>query len=171
VIVTGTRQSGLEAAESPAPIQIVSAAQLSETGKPDLMSALSTLVPSFVLQAFGNGQINGVPVPGAENITAALIASGLTLDPAVVATGSTGINLFANGINTRTKGVDYVLNAPQDYLWGHVDWSVGATWNETTITHVIPSPAELGGQPLFDATAYSDLTTTSPKVVVNFGMA
>jgi iron complex outermembrane receptor protein len=118
-----------------------------------------------------NGQINGVPVPGAENITAALVASGLTLDPAVVATGSTGINLFANGINTRTKGVDYVLTSPQDYIWGHVDWSIGATWNETTITKVIASPAELGGQPLFDATAYSDLTTTSPKVVVNLGLA
>jgi iron complex outermembrane recepter protein len=118
-----------------------------------------------------NGQLNGVPVPGAGNITAALIASGLTLDPAVVATGSTGINLFANGINTRTKGADFVLNSPQDYPWGHVDWSIGATWNETTITHIIASPAQLGGQPLFDATALSDLTTASPKLVVNLGLA
>jgi iron complex outermembrane receptor protein len=118
-----------------------------------------------------NGQINGVTVPGSGNVTAALIASGLTLDPAVVATGSTGINLFANGINTRTRGVDFVLNYLTDQPWGHVDWSLGATWNETTITSVIASPAQLGGQPLFNATAYSDLTTTSPKVVVNFGMA
>jgi hypothetical protein len=122
---------------------------------------------------FGNATVGklGVPVPAAQNITAALIASGLTLDPSVVATGSTGINLFANGINTRTKGADFVLNSAQNYFWGHVDWSIEATWNETTITKVIASPAQLGGQPLFDATAFSDLTTASPKLVVNLGMA
>jgi iron complex outermembrane receptor protein len=118
-----------------------------------------------------NGQINGVTVPGAGNVTAALLASGLTLDPSVVATGSTGVNLFANGISTRTRGVDFVLNYPTDYPFGHIDWTLGATWNETTITNVIASPAALGGQPLFNATAYSDLTTASPKLVMNLGLA
>ena len=116
-----------------------------------------------------NGQINGVVVPGAGNITQALIASGLTLDPAVVATGSTGVNLFANGINTRTKGADFTLNFPQTYVFGHVDWSIGATWNETTITSYVATTADLGGQPLFNPTAFSDLTTTAPKIVANFG--
>ena len=58
VIVTGTRQGGLEAAESPAPIQIVTSTQLTESGKPDLMSALANLVPSFVMQAFGSNLEN-----------------------------------------------------------------------------------------------------------------
>jgi len=111
-----------------------------------------------------------VVVPGAGNVTAALIASGLTLDPSVVATGSTGVNLFANGINTRTRGVDFVLNYPTEYPFGRFDWTLGATWNETTITSVIASPAALGGQPLFNATAYSDLTTASPKLIVNLGL-
>ncbi len=55
VIVTGSRQSGLTAADSPAPVQIISAEALKTVaGNPDLMTALAQIVPSFVMQAFGN---------------------------------------------------------------------------------------------------------------------
>jgi iron complex outermembrane recepter protein len=54
VIVTGTRQSGLSAAESPAPIQILSADALrAAAGNPDLMSTLAQIVPSLTMEAFG----------------------------------------------------------------------------------------------------------------------
>ena len=54
VIVTGTRQGGLEAAESPAPVQILSSEALqAASGNPDLMSVLAQLVPSLQMQAFG----------------------------------------------------------------------------------------------------------------------
>jgi iron complex outermembrane recepter protein len=54
VIVTGTRQGGLEAAESPAPVQILSSEALqTAAGNPDLMSVLAQLVPSLQMQAFG----------------------------------------------------------------------------------------------------------------------
>ena len=53
VIVTGSRQTGIKASDSAAPIQIVSAEALKTSGAPDLMSALSTLVPSLQMQAFG----------------------------------------------------------------------------------------------------------------------
>src|ERR1700722_15112362 len=53
VIVTGTRQTGIEVSESPAPIQIITTEQLASAGKPDLMSAIANLVPSFVMQGFG----------------------------------------------------------------------------------------------------------------------
>src|SRR5580692_840269 len=53
VIVTGSRQTGITAAESAAPIQIVSAESLKQSGAPDLMTALAQLVPSLQLQAFG----------------------------------------------------------------------------------------------------------------------
>src|ERR1700722_12038739 len=54
VIVTGTRQSGLSAAESPAPVQILSAAALeAASGNPDLMTTLAQIVPSLAMQAFG----------------------------------------------------------------------------------------------------------------------
>src|SRR5450432_3236790 len=47
VIVTGTRELGIKAVDSPAPIQIVSATELKSVGASDLMSALVTLVPSL----------------------------------------------------------------------------------------------------------------------------
>src|SRR6202167_848418 len=54
VIVTGTRQGGLEAAESPAPIQILSAEALrNASGNPDLMSTLAQIVPSLTMEHFG----------------------------------------------------------------------------------------------------------------------
>src|SRR5271169_5207236 len=55
VVVTGTRQTGIEAADSPAPIQVLSAASIeAQSGQGDLMSTLSQVVPSLTMQAFGN---------------------------------------------------------------------------------------------------------------------
>src|SRR5579859_470606 len=54
VIVTGSRQAGQKAADSPAPIQILSAESLAAaSGNPDLMSTLAQIVPSLTMQAFG----------------------------------------------------------------------------------------------------------------------
>src|ERR1700728_4763031 len=47
VIVTGSRQTGIKASDSPAPIQIVSTEALKDSGAPDLMTALAQLVPSL----------------------------------------------------------------------------------------------------------------------------
>ena len=116
-----------------------------------------------------NGQSNGVPFAGAQNVTAAIAASGLSIDPGVLATGTTGINLFANGVDTRTRGVDFTLSSPMDFAIGHVDWTVGATYNYTVATRVLSGTPEMGGQPLFDAQAISALTTQSPRVVLNLG--
>jgi len=54
VIVTGTRQSGVKAADSAAPIQVVGREALKTVGQPDLISALRQILPSFNAQAFGN---------------------------------------------------------------------------------------------------------------------
>ena len=53
VIVTGTRQTGIKAADSAAPIQIVGGQQLLKTGSTDLASALATAVPSLNIQTNG----------------------------------------------------------------------------------------------------------------------
>lgn len=108
---------------------------------------------------------NGVPVPGAEAITATLIANGNPVDPAAV---DVGITLFANGLTTRTRGVDLVLSYPAAYSWGNVDYSASANYNKTKVTKINASPAQLGGQSLFDATAISDLETASPEFRINF---
>ena len=59
VVVTGTRQSGIEAAESPAPILILSPQALATAeGSPDLMATLAQIVPSLQMSAFGFDMAN-----------------------------------------------------------------------------------------------------------------
>ena len=53
VIVTGTRQTGVRASDSAAPISIVDAASMSRVGQPDLNQALQQNLPSFNAQPFG----------------------------------------------------------------------------------------------------------------------
>jgi iron complex outermembrane receptor protein len=112
-------------------------------------------------------------------VDSAIIASGAPIDPQVVASGTTGINVFANGIDTRTRGADLTFDFPMDYGFMKVDWSIGATYNDTAITKYATTPALLSGgvnpatgvatNELYDPTAYSDLTSANPKYVVNLG--
>src|SRR3984957_4793278 len=54
IVVTGTRQGGMVVAESPAPIQILSAEAIqAASGNPDLMSTLAQIVPSLSMEHFG----------------------------------------------------------------------------------------------------------------------
>ena len=92
----------------------------------------------------------------------------------MLASGTTGVNVFANGIDTQTRGADLVFNFPVEYDFGKIEWSIGATYNDTIITKYATTPASLaGGNPpineLYDPAAYSDLTTATPKYVVNLG--
>ncbi len=115
------------------------------------------------------GTLNGVVQPAGPAINAAIEANGNQLDPSVVASGTTGINIFANGIDTSTQGADLLFSFPTEYNFGEVDWSVGATFNQTEVTKVPTTPLELAGQPLYNATAISDLTDASPRYVINLG--
>jgi iron complex outermembrane recepter protein len=107
-------------------------------------------------------------------VNSAIVASGNPIDPSVVASGTTGVNIFANGIDTQTRGADLVFNFPVDYAFGKITWSVGATYNRTIVTKYASTPASLaGGNPpideLYDPAAYSELTTATPRYVVNLG--
>jgi iron complex outermembrane recepter protein len=121
-----------------------------------------------------NSVVNGVSVGPA--IAQAISDSGAVPPSLVVPGGSYSVNLFTNGIDTRTRGADFVLQSPQNYGWSKVDWSVGATYSNTTITSIHNAPAQLAGQPLFatgsalfDQAVLSDLTTASPKYLINLG--
>ncbi|MDO7843194.1 TonB-dependent receptor plug domain-containing protein [Sphingomonas immobilis] len=58
VIVTGTRVTGIRAADSAAPIELIDSGSILRAGKPDLAQALNQLVPSFNAQAFGGDASN-----------------------------------------------------------------------------------------------------------------
>jgi iron complex outermembrane receptor protein len=54
IIVTGTRLTGMKAADSPAPIQLVGADMLQRTGSPDMIQSLAQNLPSVQAQSFGS---------------------------------------------------------------------------------------------------------------------
>jgi iron complex outermembrane receptor protein len=58
IIVTGTRQTGITAAESATPIKLVGEEAISHVGQPNLNQVLAQLVPSFRAAAFGSDAAN-----------------------------------------------------------------------------------------------------------------
>jgi iron complex outermembrane receptor protein len=143
---------------------------------PQMSTTLDIYQITVTNRIVGSGQIigNSSGKPISAPVNDAIIASGAGIDPAVLATGTTGINIFANGIDTRTRGADLVFDFPQEYTFGKIVYSIGATYNDTTITKYASTPPLLaGGTPatneLYDPEAYSDLTTATPKYVINLG--
>ncbi|MET0280802.1 MAG: TonB-dependent receptor [Steroidobacteraceae bacterium] len=138
---------------------------------PSLLATLDIYQIKLKNRIVGTGSLNGTVdgEPVAPAITDAIEANGNTLDPEVRATGNTGINIFANGINTRTRGADLVVSYESPFDWGTVNWSLGGTFTRTKVTKVRETPAELAGQRLFDAEALSNLEDTAPDYVLNLG--
>jgi iron complex outermembrane receptor protein len=145
---------------------------------PGMNATLDVYQITITNRIVGSGQIigNSSGKPISSIVNNAILASGNEIDPAVLATGSTGVNVFANGIDTRTRGADLTFDFPVDYGFAKVDYTIGATYNDTSITKYATTPpalaAVVGGlatNELYDPTAYSDLTTASPKYIVNLG--
>jgi iron complex outermembrane recepter protein len=107
------------------------------------------------------GSSQGVVV--SQPVLDAITANGNALDNVT----ETGLQLFTNGIDTRTRGADLAFTLPVSYRWGDVTYGIAGTYNSTTVTRIRPTPAELGETTLFDATALSDVSTASPKFVVD----
>ncbi|HEX7761238.1 MAG TPA: TonB-dependent receptor [Caulobacteraceae bacterium] len=116
----------------------------------------------------GTGTLYGLG--GAVNsatVLAAIAAHGNTLDNTVT---FVGVSVFTNGIDTRTRGLELSANLSTEFLFGgHVDWTVAANYNTTTITRMAATPTQIAGQSLFDRTAISYMTTASPKAKVGVG--
>ncbi len=108
---------------------------------------------------FGSGGATNFPI-----VTRAIVANGNVLDPTV---SQTGINIFTNGADTRTRGVDVVLTYFTDFGdYGKVNWSVSGNYNETKVQRVSLAPASLSSIAIFDKGAISNLESASPKVKV-----
>jgi iron complex outermembrane receptor protein len=134
---------------------------------PRLTATLDAYQISISDRIVGSGSLFGTG--GAQNspaVVAAIAANGNVLDPTVT---STGIAIFANGLDTRTRGAEMTLRFPTEFKIGDIDWSIGANYNKTEVTKVNPTPAPLDPQLLYDDTALSDLETASPKYRAMFG--
>lgn len=112
----------------------------------------------------GSGTLYGTfaGVVRSEAVNQAIIANGNVLEDVPFS----GINLFSNGIDTRTRGIDVVLNFAMPVAGGgRIDWSLAANYSKTEVTAIRETPAELAasGQSLFDLVALSTLETASPR--------
>ncbi|HEX5377969.1 MAG TPA: TonB-dependent receptor [Phenylobacterium sp.] len=123
---------------------------------------------------FGSSSVFGTRggVSTSPPVLAAIIANGNVLDPTVT---TTGINIFSNGLDSRTTGVDLVVSYPTELGgYGKIDWTLTGNYSTTRITKVKAPPASLStpsapfpaGQRLFAGNAASLIETASPKYKV-----
>ena len=108
---------------------------------------------------FGSGGATNYP-----QVTQAILANGNILDPTVT---QTGISVFTNGGDTRTRGVDVTASYDLDlHDMGTLSLTMSGNYNQTKLTKLNAAPAALPGAALFDLTTQSLLTTGSPRVKV-----
>ena len=82
----------------------------------------------------------GAPAPllASQGVENAITAKGVTLDSGL---SYTGISIFANAANTQTQGAEVTLNYASDFdEFGHVDWTLGFNYNQTTLQSVEDLP-------------------------------
>jgi iron complex outermembrane receptor protein len=120
----------------------------------------------------GSEQIGPVNQIISQAVLNAITAHGNVLDSGI---SYAGIQLFTNGANTRTDGAEITAAYSSDFGdMGHVDWSAGFNWNQTTVTKVAPLPAVdvnvlFGQTKLLTKQAISALTTMTPREKVVLG--
>ncbi|WP_404714188.1 TonB-dependent receptor plug domain-containing protein [Sphingomonas sp. MMS24-J13] len=82
------------------------------------------------------------------------------------ASGSLSINSFVNGVDSRTRGIDFLATywTPIGKL-GRIDWSLAANYNKTVLTKIGGPPSNINpAQGVVDKYAASNLTDTTPKI-------
>jgi iron complex outermembrane recepter protein len=131
---------------------------------PDLVATLDAYQIDVSDRIVGSGNIYGSGNPGGADspaAVAAIQANGNVLDPTVT---QTGVNVFNNGADTRTRGVDFILAGPEDLgAWGRIDWSFSSAYAATVVTKVLTPPRAIQPQTLLNETALSLLSTASPN--------
>jgi len=93
----------------------------------------------------------------------AIQASGKTLDPVVLQSGSLSLQTFTNGIDTETVGLEFSARYPVDLPFGLLDLSLGANYNKTKVT----DSSALGT--LWTLTAEDTIERASPEFKANVG--
>lgn len=111
---------------------------------------------------YGLQTINGVRTVRSQAVTDAIVANGTVIDGTVTATS---ISTFVNGADSRTRGVDLVVNYDLP-LPGSASLALTlmGNYNRTRLTRLIaPSPQiSASGQFYLDRTAISYLETAAP---------
>jgi|HubBroStandDraft_5_1064220.scaffolds.fasta_scaffold10093_2 iron complex outermembrane receptor protein len=131
---------------------------------PDLVATLDAYQIRISDRIVGSGNIFGSGNPGGPDSPAAIAAiqaNGNVLDPTVT---QTGVNVFNNGADTRTRGVDLAVTRAHNLgAWGRIDWSFSASYDSTLVTQVLTPPHQIQPQTLLNETALSLLSKASPN--------
>jgi iron complex outermembrane receptor protein len=138
---------------------------------PRLTASLDLYQIALKDRIVGSGSIYGLlgGVVRSPAVTAAIAANGNVLDPTVA---STGVSIFSNAVDTRTRGAELVLAYPTELgELGRIQWSLTGNYNQTKITGVRapPAPIAASNQTLLSAAARSLLETASPRYKVALG--
>ena len=99
----------------------------------------------------------------------AIAVNGNELNPTLTTVST---NLFVNGVDSRTRGVDLVLSYITDFdKLGAVNWTLNANYNKTTVLGVRATPPQLAAQGLtvLDPQAFSGLSSAQPNYNVHLG--
>ncbi len=107
---------------------------------------------------YSEGNPSGINYP---QVTAAIAANGNVLD----SVSQKGINIFANGANTKTSGVEFVATFPSTNFstLGRVDWSVSGDYSKTKIDKLLDASTVIKTSDLFDVSATSVLEHSAPE--------
>jgi iron complex outermembrane receptor protein len=105
-----------------------------------------------------------------SQITAA--AEGDAIDQILKKNGVVGVQFFINAGDTRTRGVDLVLNLNKVPAGaGTFGGVLAANFNKTTIERIaVPSALESGGYDIFDRREQSLITNSRPKSKIILGL-
>jgi iron complex outermembrane receptor protein len=92
--------------------------------------------------------------------------------------GSVAVQTFANGVNMRTRGIDFMATYPTELPagLGRVDWSLSANYNENKVQKIAALPSQLytsttnpAVSALISKYDVSNLEDTSPKFRATLG--
>jgi iron complex outermembrane recepter protein len=108
---------------------------------------------------FGSGGAVNFPV-----VTRAILLNGNILDTTV---SQTGVNVFTNGADSKTTGIEATINFPVRIgSDANINWTLSGNYNTTTASNLKVAPAVLSGIALFDKSTVSNLETASPKLKI-----
>jgi iron complex outermembrane recepter protein len=106
---------------------------------------------------YGSGGAINYPI-----VTQAIQANGNSLDSTV---SQTGVAIYTNAADTRTRGLDLVTSYLTDLgALGKVTWTLSGTYNKTKATNIFSPSALIPVTSTFNATAQSTLERGTPVV-------
>ena len=169
IIVTGTRVTGITAAESAAPIKLVSADAISHVGQPNLNQVLTQLVPSFTAQAFGGD---------AANLTLSAALRGLNPNQTLVLLngkrrhGTANLQVLSSAFQGgAAPDLDYITPASIDHVEVLTD-GASAQYGSDAIAGVINIilKKKAGGQLSATGGQYYDSDGETASTSLNYGI-